>query len=80
MHTSADTAMGPYDATMVSLAIVTILIIIIVCINRWLKSPFSYPYLDVAFDVSRKRQPKIDDRIDRWLLDGGWDEGARPQR
>lgn len=72
-----DAAMSPYDATMVSLAIVAIiiiLIIIIVCIDRWLKSPFSYPHLDVAFDVSRKRQPKIEDYIDRWLLDGGWDE------
>lgn len=68
--------MSPYGATMVSLAIVAILIIIciIICINRWLKSPFSYPYLDVAFDVSRKRQPKIEDCIDRWLLDGGWDK------
>lgn len=33
------------------------------------QSPFSFPYLEITFDVSRTRSPKIEDYIDRYLID-----------
>lgn len=55
-----------------ALFVVSIAVVVIVKIIRdALKSPFSYPYFDKHFDISRKRTPKMQNYIDRFLLDGG---------
>ena len=52
---------------------VTLVIIVIVTIAyilyRVFKSPFEYPYFVYRFDVSGKRNVRIDDCIDRFLCD-----------
>lgn len=35
-------------------------------------NPFIYPYFDYIFDVSGKRLPKMEDYIDRFLIDNGF--------
>lgn len=37
-----------------------------------LKSPFSYPYFVYNFDVSGKRNPRIEDLLDNYLISGGF--------
>ena len=39
-----------------------------------LKSPFKYPYHTTTFDISGKRSPKIEDLIDTYLIDHGFNE------
>lgn len=41
---------------------------------RFLRSPFHYPYYIHYFDVSRKRNPQIDDQLDRFIIDGNFFE------
>ena len=52
----------------ISIAVIFGIILII------LKSPFKYPYFELNFDVSGKRQPKIEDYIDNYLIDTGFNE------
>lgn len=41
------------------------------------KSPFKYPYCEIAFDVSGKRSPNIEDYIDGYLNKNGIDKFVR---
>ena len=59
---------------------VVIIGVIITCLVFIIKSPFKYPYFFRSFDVSRKRNPNIEDCIDRYLIEGcfgviQWHEG-----
>ena len=52
------------------------LLLIIISTLVWalgavLRNPFRYPYFIHGFDVSGKRNPKIDDLLDEWLIGGG---------
>ena len=46
------------------LAVLTIIFLIIYC-----KNPFKFPYKEIMFDVSSKRQPDIMDYIDQYLIE-----------
>ncbi len=47
---------------------------IAVLVRRILASPFRYPYYVARFDVSGRRNVRIEDHIDRHLMDpAGWD-------
>lgn len=59
-------------AIAVGAAIAFLLIISDIC-----KSPFSYPYFVRTFDVSGKRCPQIEDLLDEFLIDGGFDDIQR---
>ena len=50
---------------------VIVIVTIIFTIKGILGSPFRYPYFLYTFDVSGKRQPKIEDYIDQYLINGG---------
>ncbi len=52
----------------------TVFICILVClVRRILRNPFQYPYFIHEFDVTSKRNIKIDDYIDNFLRDpGNW--------
>lgn len=56
-----------------------VLVIALVCaiavlVRRILASPFRYPYYVARFDVSGRRNVRIEDYIDRHLMDpAGWD-------
>ncbi len=54
--------------------IITIVIICIILILLYviLSSPFSYPYFIHEFNVSGKRNPNIDDYLDKLLISGGF--------
>lgn len=54
-------------------AVAIVLFIVFVLIIVWgLKSPFTYPYFDMDFDVSGRRKPPIDDLLDEFLINGGF--------
>lgn len=54
-------------------AVAIVLFIVFVLIIVWgLKSPFTYPYFDMDFDVSGRRKPSIDDLLDEFLINGGF--------
>lgn len=38
------------------------------------RNPFYYPYMNIGFDVSRKKNPKIEDYIDEYLKENGIEE------
>ena len=42
-------------------------------IRELLSSPFHYPYFEMSFDVSGKRNPDIEDYIDKYLIENGFD-------
>ena len=46
-------------------------IIIIYILIRIFRSPFSYPYKCIDIDISHKRSPKIEDLVDRYLIEHG---------
>lgn len=56
-----------------------VLVIALVCaiavlVRRILASPFRYPYYAARFNVSGRRNVRIEDYIDRHLMDpAGWD-------
>lgn len=51
------------------------------CLCLWmLYSPFSYPYYQHSFDVSGRRMPDMEDCIDRFFMDGNWNDIERHQR
>ena len=52
--------------------IVIITIVVIIALFLVLKSPFHFPYFTYDFDVSRKRNPQIEDLIDKFLIDGNF--------
>ena len=54
------------------LFIFVLIVVVGVIIYDCLKSPFSYPYFIHEFNVSRKRNPQIDDYIDKFLISGGF--------
>lgn len=47
--------------------IITLILIIIGIISSYLKNPFEYPYINIIFDISKKRQPVYEDYIDDWI-------------
>lgn len=46
-----------------------IILIVIFILYQTLKSPFDYPYFKYYFDVTGKRNPKIEDLIDNFLIE-----------
>ena len=56
-----------------SMVIVTGVILFLFCVGlliyRILKNPFQYPYFVQNFDISSKRNVKIEDYIDNFLCD-----------
>ena len=51
-----------------------IFIIAIVIIVKILQSPFKYPYFVHVFDVSGKRNPKIENLLDDFLINDGFEK------
>ncbi len=51
----------------------TILFAGIFKVEKALSSPFQYPYFEMSFDVSGKRNPDIEDYIDYYLIENGFD-------
>ena len=35
----------------------------------WNKDPFKYPYLAISFDVSRRKEPFLENELEDWLCD-----------
>ena len=54
---------------MIVIAIMAVVFIILLVAG--LCSPFHYPYFTHAFNVSKKRNPQIEDYIDDFLIDDG---------
>ena len=50
-----------------------LLLIAVILISKFLRSPFKYPYLVTRFDVSGKRNVQNDDLLDRYLIEGNYD-------
>lgn len=59
--------MSPLVANII-LSIIVIVITIYI-LHLIFKSPFHYPYFNYYFDVSRKRNPQIEDSIDNFLIE-----------
>lgn len=53
--------------------IIAFLLFLLFMLWLWLRSPFKYPYKKIYFDVSSKRNPKIEDQIDNFLNEEGFD-------
>lgn len=54
--------------------IITIVIIVCVKLSKYIekrKSPFRFPYFEMEFDVSGKRNPRMEDYIDMFLINNG---------
>ena len=51
------------------LVFIPIIISAIVTLVIFVRSPFRFPYQTITFDVSGAKQPKIEDYIDRYLID-----------
>ena len=51
-----------------------LIISVIVFLVVLIRSPFKFPYKKIVFDVSGTKKPKIEDYIDRMLIDNGIDE------
>lgn len=49
----------------------------VVWLVEYFRSPFRYPYFRHTFDVSGKRMPDIDDLLDEFLINGGFDVAKR---
>ena len=62
------------------LILILIFIFVIYLIYQNLKNPFVFPYFIHQFDVSGKRQPDIEDYIDKFLINGGIDEINKHQQ
>lgn len=45
--------------------------LIAIVVARILRSPFEYPYKKIYIDISRKRQPQMEDLVDRYLNANG---------
>lgn len=50
-----------------------VFIIHIICENSTPDKFRNYPFLKISFDVSGKRLPKIEEYIEGWLLNGGFE-------
>lgn len=57
---------------MIVIAIMAVVFIILLVTG--LCSPFHYPYFTHAFNVSKKRNPQIEDYIDDFLIDDGMEQ------
>ena len=53
---------------MYAMIIAVVLVIFAGILWNILKSPFSYPYYDKDFNVSGKRNPEINDFIDKYIF------------
>lgn len=51
-----------------------IAIVFIAFIVIYVRNPFKFPYKDIEFDVTSKRQPDIFDYIDKYLIENRLDE------
>ena len=49
-----------------------LIVLVSILVGVIFKSPFQYPYFIYRFDVSGKRNPKNDDLIDSFLIDGNF--------
>lgn len=50
------------------------LAIVLICMAAsYIRQPFFYPHSRFRLDVSRKRQPQIEDQVDEFLIGGGFD-------
>lgn len=55
-----------------ALTICIVICIVIFALCKILKSPFSYPYFRHRFNVSGKRNPRIEDYLDTYLFSDGF--------
>lgn len=59
---------------------IVVVVVIIVLLYIFLRSPFSYPYFVYEFDVSGKRNPQIEDLLDKFLTSDGFEQIQDHQR
>ena len=67
---SIDNQQGIIIGLIACVAIAFVAIIIYVIINKILKSPFHFPFFVYNFDVSGKREPKVEDLLDEFFIQG----------
>ncbi|WP_329781316.1 HNH endonuclease [Parolsenella catena] len=84
MSTLISHIINPADVEAYALA--GVLIALVVCllalvIARILRNPFRYPYFELDFDVSGKRNVHIDNLVDEWLCTPGtWNQALDHHR
>ncbi len=66
--------LGTVDWMFVAALCAPVLLVVLAAVGiarfaAWWKSPFSFPYMRVTFDVSRKRNVDMAEQIELWLLD-----------
>ena len=70
-------AIGSPNSEHVLFPLIILCIIILIpgifTVREQLRSPFHYPYFEMSFDVSGKRNPDIEDYIDKYLIENGFD-------
>lgn len=71
---SVDNQQGIIIGLIVCAVIAIIAIIIYFIVNKILKSPFSFPFFVYSFDISGKREPKVEDLLDGFLIEGNFDD------
>lgn len=54
--------------------------VIIAILVSYIRSPFSFPYMDISIDVSGKRNPQCEDAIDRWINEGNMSDIRHHQK
>ena len=68
-----------YDLAGVLIALVVCLLALVIA--RILRNPFQYPYFELDFDVSGKRNVHIDNLVDEWLCTPGtWNQALDHHR
>lgn len=59
--------------TLLVFVVLPIIAIVLTIQEKKLRSPFKYPYYAIGIDISNKRGPEIDDLLDTFLIEGGFD-------
>ena len=54
---------------LLSLFVFVVICLICVLIRKALRSPFRYPYYSHTFDITGKRNPKLEELVDQYLLE-----------
>lgn len=65
--------MSNYVIAAIVIVVVILVILLALVIASFVKSPFSFPYKRIEFDVTAKRQPDIEDYVDNYLINNGLD-------
>ena len=75
---------NPADVESYALAgalIALVVCLLVLVIARILRNPFQYPYFELTFDVSGRRNVHIDDLVDEWLCTPGtWEQATGHHR